>query len=183
MSQLPSRRSFLRQSGRVAVAGALFAVVPGVSIASIRQRSLALDHTHTLENLALVYAQDDAYVPSALERLNHFLRDHYSGRVGTMDPRLYDLLYRLRVSLGIRYPIQVISAYRDPATNEHLRKTRGGGVARRSLHMEGRAMDIRVPGVKLTELRDAALALKAGGVGFYPHENFVHVDTGPVRSW
>ncbi len=183
MSHHPSRRSFLRRSSSIAVAGALFTIVPSVGLAAIKQRSLAFDHTHTLENLALIYARGDSYIPRALLKLNYFLRDHYSGQVGKMDPGLFDVLYRLRVMLGSKQAFEVISAYRDPTTNEHLRKTRGGGVAKRSLHMDGKAMDIRLPGVPLVDLRDAALALKAGGVGFYPRSNFLHVDTGPVRSW
>jgi uncharacterized protein YcbK (DUF882 family) len=115
--------------------------------------------------------------------LNHFLRDHYTGEVGSMDPQLFDLLHRVRRALGSTAAFQVISGYRAPATNLRLRLTRGGGVARNSLHTEGRAIDVRLPGVALAELRDAALSLRAGGVGFYPREDFVHLDTGRVRHW
>lgn len=100
-----------------------------------------------------------------------------------MDPRLFDLLHRLQTALGCTAPYQVISAYRCPATNDTLRHSRDGGVARRSLHMDGKAMDIRIAGVGLADLRDAALSLGLGGVGYYPREQFVHVDTGRVRSW
>jgi len=183
VSHVPLRRSFLRKTTSIAAAGALFTIVPGIAAAALQPRSLAFDHTHTLETLSLIYARGESYIPQALGRLNYFLRDHYSGLVGEMDPNLYDILHRLRVALGTKQAIEVISAYRHPSTNEHLRKTRGGGVAKRSLHMDGKAMDIRLPGVSLVELRDAALALKAGGVGYYPRSNFVHVDTGRVRSW
>lgn len=146
-------------------------------------RDLSLDHTHTREKIELTYALGREYIPDALLDLNHFLRDHYSGLVGNMDPGLYDIMYRIRTSLGARAPFHIISGYRSPQTNERLRARGGGGVARRSLHMDGKAVDIRLPGVPLAELRDAALGLGAGGVGFYPGSNFVHVDTGRVRSW
>jgi uncharacterized protein YcbK (DUF882 family) len=100
-----------------------------------------------------------------------------------MDPQVFDLLHRVRQVLGAERPFEVISGYRDPHTNERLRQTRGGGVARRSLHMDGRAIDVRLPGVPLADLRDAALSLRSGGVGYYPGSQFVHLDTGRVRSW
>lgn len=147
------------------------------------RRELALAHTHTREHIDLVYAFEQQYLPQALGTLNHFLRDHYTGEVGDIDPRLFDLLHRVRGMLGSRHPFEVISAYRAPATNHHLRHSRGGGVAQLSLHLEGRAIDVRLPGVALADLRDAALSLHAGGVGFYPREQFVHLDTGHVRRW
>jgi len=148
-------------------------------------RALAFDHTHTRERISLVYAVDGQYVPDALSTLNRFLRDHYSGSVGQMDPQLFDLLHGVRRALGGQSlaAFQVISGYRCPETNDHLRNARGGGVAKRSLHMEGKAIDVRIPGVPLAELRDAAASLQAGGVGYYPREQFVHIDTGRVRSW
>jgi uncharacterized protein YcbK (DUF882 family) len=185
------RRLFLRQVWRQgartgALAAAAVAGVPaGAHVAPALRgaRDLALAHLHTRERLALVYAKGDDYLPPALQTLNHFLRDHYSGAVGVMDPLLYDLMHQMRTSLGARMPYEIISGYRDPGTNARLQATRGGGVATRSLHMDGRAVDLRLPGVPLAELRDAALALKAGGVGYYPREQFVHIDTGRVRSW
>jgi len=180
----PARRLFLRHSARLAMVGAAGTLAAGRVLASSPEvRSLALDHTHTGERLALVYAEGNRYVPEALNKLNHFLRDHYSGDVGVIDPQLFDLLHRMTTALGARQSFQVISGYRCPVTNEKLRNTRGGGVATRSLHMDGKAIDIRLPGVPLGELRDVALSLRAGGVGFYPREEFVHVDTGRVRSW
>ena len=148
-------------------------------------RALAFDHTHTRERISLVYAVDGQYVPEALSTLNRFMRDHYSGTVGQMDPQLFDLLHGVRRALGGQSlaAFEVISGYRCPETNNHLRHSRGGGVAKRSLHMEGKAIDVRIPGVPLAELRDAALSLQAGGVGYYPREQFVHIDTGRVRSW
>jgi uncharacterized protein YcbK (DUF882 family) len=178
------RRRFLRQT--LALAAASVAVPASARAAAMARpegRSLALEHTHTGERLELLYAVHDAYVPAAMQALNHFLRDHYTGEVGVIDPELFDLLYRLRTGLGARSSFQVISGYRCPATNGMLKATRGGGVAKRSLHMDGKAIDIRLPGVPIARLRDAALSLGAGGVGFYPREQFVHVDTGRVRSW
>lgn len=146
---------------------------------------LAFNHTHTRERVELVYAVNGDYVPDALTTLNRFLRDHYSGTVGRMDPQLFDLLHQVRLALGGKSlsAYEVISGYRCPETNDHLRNSRGGGVAKRSLHMEGKAIDVRIPGVPLAELRDAASSLQAGGVGFYPREQFVHIDTGRVRTW
>jgi uncharacterized protein YcbK (DUF882 family) len=146
-------------------------------------RSLAFEHLHTREKLRIVYAVGDTYVPEALKQLNHLLRDHHSGQIGRMDPRLFDLLHRLKQTLGNDAPFQVISGYRCPSTNKKLRKKGGGGVAKKSLHMEGKALDIRIAGTPLTDLRDAAKATRKGGVGFYPKDGFVHVDTGTVRSW
>lgn len=180
----PTRRLFLRRSARVAAAGV---ALPWSSRAPAAMpdapRSLAFAHTHTKERIALVYAAGGQYLPGALVSLNHFLRDHYTGEVGVIDPALFDLLHRLRLVLGTDAPLQVISGYRCPATNARLRRTRNGGVASRSLHLEGRAIDVRIAGVPLAALRDAALSLGRGGVGFYPREHFVHVDTGRVRAW
>lgn len=176
-----SRRRFLSQTGRLA-----FAALPALSARAAMVpdvRELALVNTHTQEKIDLVYAAGERYVPAALGSLNHFLRDHYTGDIGVMDPQLFDLLHRVQAALGTKNAYAVISGYRCPATNAHLRQTGGGGVAKRSLHMEGRAIDVRMPGVALSELHEAALSLRAGGVGFYPGQQFVHLDTGRVRNW
>lgn len=178
-----ARRGFLRHASRLMLAGASLPLGRNALAALPDARTLAFDHTHTGERIALIYAFDGRYVPDALDAFNHLLRDHYSGAVGMIDPQLFDLLFRLRQVLGRDDAFQVISGYRCPATNAMLQATRGGGVARRSLHMDGRAIDIRLAGVPVTDLRDAALSLALGGVGFYPREQFVHVDTGRVRSW
>jgi uncharacterized protein YcbK (DUF882 family) len=180
----PERRLFLRRSAQLAVAGAAGPMAAQRALASRPDaRILAFDHTHTHERLTIAYALGEQYVADALSTLNHFLRDHYSGEVGVIDPQLFDLLHRVQAALGAREPFQVISGYRCPTTNARLRNTRGGGVASHSLHMDGKAIDIRIAGVPLPELRDAALSLRAGGVGYYPREQFVHVDTGRVRTW
>ncbi|MAO52240.1 MAG: twin-arginine translocation pathway signal protein [Pusillimonas sp.] len=179
-----SRRTFLRRAGALSLLGAAPAIAsPALAGIRVYEREIALDHTHTLEKVQLVYALNDDYIPPALRQLNVFLRDHYSGAIGSMDPALYDQLNQIRTLLNTKDSFEVISGYRDPKTNEHLRKTRGGGVAKNSLHMYGKAIDVRLPGVPLAELRDAAISLNAGGVGYYPTEQFLHVDTGKVRTW
>ena len=143
---------------------------------------LAFRHTHTAEQLQLAYRNAEGYIVPALERINWLMRDFRTGEVQPMDPRLLDLLHALEGCCG-RGTFEIISAYRSPATNGMLRRTGGGGVARRSLHMDGQAIDIRLAGTSCAQLRDAAIALGRGGVGYYPAENFVHVDVGPVRHW
>jgi uncharacterized protein YcbK (DUF882 family) len=178
----PARRRFLAAASGATLLCAFPMIARATSVGGA-MRELAMDNTHTREKIDLTYAVGSRYVPQAMVDLNHFLRDHYSGVVGHMDPGVYDIMYALRVALGANTPYEIISGYRAPQTNERLRTTRGGGVAKHSLHMDGKAVDLRIPGVPLKELRDAALDLKAGGVGYYPGSAFVHVDTGRVRSW
>ncbi len=175
------RRRFLRFGAAAVVP--LLALAARASMPA--ERHIALVHTHTRESVNLAYAAGERYIPAAMATLDRFLRDHYSGDVGRIDAQLFDLLYRVRRELGAsdEVPFEIISGYRAPTTNARLRESRGGGVARHSLHMEGRALDIRLATVPLPDLRDAALALCAGGVGFYAREQFVHVDTGRVRAW
>jgi uncharacterized protein YcbK (DUF882 family) len=178
------RRWFLRHGAQIALAGsALSMLAPKAWASNSPTRALQLKHTHTGESLDLVYADGGQYLPAALQTVNHFLRDHYCGTVGTIDPRLLDLLHTVRTSLGTQQPFQIVSAYRSAATNDRLRIAGGGGVAKRSLHMDGKAIDVRLPGVPLNALRDAALSLRAGGVGTYARDQFVHLDTGRPRSW
>lgn len=149
------------------------------------QYRLHLHHLHTGEDLDIVYRVGNTYLPDALEQLNHFLRDHRTQDVSNYDPREFDVLHDLMASLhrpgGV---IDIVCGYRTPWSNNFLR-TRGPstGVAEHSQHMLAKAIDIRVPGVSTVLLRNAALALHAGGVGFYPVSQFVHVDVGPVRQW
>jgi uncharacterized protein YcbK (DUF882 family) len=139
--------------------------------------------THTHERIDIVYRQGNTYIPGALAQLDYFLRDHRTGAVHHYDPRVYDLLDQLSAAVGhAGGEIDVICGYRSPWSNHYLR-THTPGVARHSLHMQAEAVDIRVPGVKTDRLRETALALHEGGVGFYPHSNFVHVDVGRVRQW
>jgi uncharacterized protein YcbK (DUF882 family) len=140
-------------------------------------------HTHTGESIDIVYRQGDHYLPDALAKLDLFLRDHRTGAIHDYDPRLFDLLSTLEKRIGRPgAEIDVICGYRSPWSNEFLRR-HSLGVAAHSLHMEAEAIDIRIPGTSTLALRNAALALKLGGVGYYPLSNFVHVDVGRVRQW
>jgi len=158
--------------------------VPAVGADSTTQeRRLRLYHTHTRQRLDIVYSRDNAYIPDALAQLDRFLRDSLTGDVHHFIPRLFDVLFDLiRTSGRPDSEIQVICGYRTPQTNEFLR-AHTAGVAKQSLHMQAEAIDIRLPGVKTSALRDAALALGRGGVGYYPASDFIHVDVGRVRRW
>lgn len=183
-----NRRAFLG-FGAVAAATALSPVkafaTPAAAAKKAPVRSLSFFNTHTGERLKTTYCCDGKYQPDALNQLNHILRDFRANEVKPIDPALFDLLHELSGTLETDQPFHIISGYRSPNTNTLLRQ-RGGthtGVASRSLHMVGKAIDIRIPGVKLDHLRGAARSLKLGGVGYYPASNFVHVDTGRVRIW
>jgi uncharacterized protein YcbK (DUF882 family) len=150
-----------------------------------REYRLRFYHTHTRERLNIVYRRGDQYIPEALNELDHYLRDHRTGDVRHFDPRLFDLLYDLTGSLGDSGgEIDVICGYRTPWSNEFLRtRSPHTGVAQHSLHMQAEAIDIRLPGIPTSQLRDAALRLHRGGVGYYRSSDFVHVDVGRVRRW
>jgi uncharacterized protein YcbK (DUF882 family) len=150
-----------------------------------REYRLRFYHTHTNERLEIVYRRGDTYLPTALAQLDYFLRDHRTGDVRHFDPRLFDLLYDLTDSLhDAGGEIDVICGYRTPWSNEFLRtRSAHSGVAQHSLHMQAEAIDIRLPGIPTSQLRDAALRLQRGGVGYYSASNFVHVDVGRVRRW
>jgi len=140
-------------------------------------------HLHTGERLDIVYRKGGQYLSEALDHLDRYLRDHRTGSIRHYDPRIFDLLHDLTAKLGKPgAEIDVVCGYRTPWSNEFLR-THGHGVARQSLHMQAMAIDIRLPGVRTADLRDAALALQRGGVGYYAESDFVHVDVGRVRRW
>jgi uncharacterized protein YcbK (DUF882 family) len=148
-----------------------------------KEYRLRLYHTHTREHLDVVYRRGATYIPEALSALDVFLRDHRTGDIHPFDPRLFDLLFDLAGSTGhANAEIDVICGYRTPWSNEFLR-THTSGVAMHSLHMQAEAIDIRLPGVKTAKVRDLALALGRGGVGYYPNSDFIHVDLGRVRRW
>ena len=170
----------MRLGGAALASGIASPALANIGAANVR--SLALNNLHTGERAKLDYWADGNYIKDALISVNRLLRDHRNGQVHEMAPALFDYLHQLLRNIGVSAEVQVISAYRSPATNAVLR-AQGSGVATRSLHMDGKAMDIRVTGVSLDRLRDAALAMRAGGVGYYPESNFVHVDVGPVRRW
>jgi uncharacterized protein YcbK (DUF882 family) len=146
---------------------------------------LRMTNLHTGESLDVVYRVGDTYVPEALEKLDYFLRDHYTQDVVHYEPKEFDVLHAMMSRLGrMNGIIQVVCGYRTPETNEALRHASAKtGVAEHSQHMEGHAIDLRVPGVTTVQLRNTALSLRAGGVGYYPVSQFVHVDVGPVREW
>jgi len=173
----PTRRDFLKS------AGAALAVVPSAVWARGAEcRSLSFVHTHTGETLSCMYYQAGGYDPATLSRVNHFLRDFRTGDIHPIDPGVLDILFAVRCRAGRDDPFHVISGYRSPATNAYLRG-HSSGVAKHSLHMEGRAIDVRLPGVPTRRLRDVGLALQRGGVGYYSASDFVHLDTGRVRFW
>jgi len=146
------------------------------------ERSVSLHNIHTGESLKTIYWAEGRYQPAALKAVNRLLRDHYSGTVHIMDPKVIDLVCALQHRMGTKKPFQVISGYRSPHTNALL-AARSDGVAQHSLHMEGKAVDIRLEGASIGTLGKAARSLRAGGVGQYPESGFVHVDVGRVRTW
>jgi uncharacterized protein YcbK (DUF882 family) len=174
------------------MAGAmLFLVAPsgarpqasGASSTTAAEHSLRLYNTHTNEKIDIIYRRGDEYIQSALAKLDYFLRDHNTNEVRHFDPRLYDILSDLTASVG--HPgdeIDIICGYRTSSTNAALR-AHTTGVAKNSLHVQAEAIDLRMPSVDTLKLRKAALALARGGVGYYPHSDFIHVDTGRVRQW
>nr|WP_250885876.1 DUF882 domain-containing protein [Shewanella jiangmenensis] len=145
-------------------------------------RMLTMLNLHTREVEKGAYWVDGTYQKPILTGFDRLLRDHRANVAAPMDKRLYDLLYYLQENLKTRETIHIISGYRSPQTNNMLAK-KSGGVAKKSLHMEGKAIDIAIPGIKLDKVRDAAKELQLGGVGYYPKSGFVHVDVGRVRSW
>ena len=147
-------------------------------------RELSFYHTHTRQHLNVVYWEDGRYVDEALEQINEFLSDFRTGDAAAMDRELLDLIYDVRDSLGSDGTYQIISAYRSPKTNEMLRnRSASSGVAKKSQHLLGKAIDVRLTDVPTAKLRDAAIRLQRGGVGYYEASDFVHVDTGRVRRW
>ncbi len=148
-----------------------------------KEHHLRLYNTHTGERIDILYRRGDLYISDALAKLDHFLRDHRTGDVRPFDPRLYDILSDLTASLGQPgAEIDIVCGYRTSSTNETLR-AHTTGVAKNSLHIQAEAIDLRMPGMETLKLRQAALALNRGGVGYYPHSDFIHVDVGRVRQW
>ncbi len=180
-----SRRSFLG----IGIITAISCVLPSQALAVMEEfiffeRSLSFYNLHTKEDLQTIYYRDGEYLPEALADINHIMRDHYCGAVKPIDTKLLDILYaiRIRLNLAPREPFHIISGYRTARTNEMLSK-RNSSVSRKSLHIKGKAVDIRLPGHRLQDVRRAAYELKSGGVGYYPKSKFVHLDAGRVRYW
>src|SRR5262245_2594823 len=172
-----SRRSFLKIGAFAAVTGPQL-LKAGVAAP---ERYIALYNLHASEKLKVVDWADGAYVPESLGRINHLLRDYRNGQIHKIDPRLLDLLCQVHTKLETTESFHLVSGYRSPETNAMLR-SHSDGVAQHSLHMDGMATDVIVPGRSLEVLRNAALSMKAGGVGYYPSQ-FVHIDVGRVRRW
>jgi uncharacterized protein YcbK (DUF882 family) len=149
---------------------------------SPQPRTLSFFHTHTGKNLSIEYHNGDNYLEPALQDINQFLSDFRTQEVYPIDTRLLDALYLLQQKTRVENDFEVISGYRSPKTNAKLR-SKSQGVAKRSLHMQGKAIDIRLKGVNTKKLRDTAIAMKVGGVGYYKRSDFIHLDTGRVRFW
>jgi uncharacterized protein YcbK (DUF882 family) len=183
LSQEISRRKLLK----IGLITAASTIIPCNTIAAVNdllheKRTISIYNLHSKEYIDVVYCRNGKYDKGALHDLHYIFRDHYNGVVRKMDPRLYDFLYAIKRKLDCKEPFHLISGYRSPATNKKLRRN-NRGVARRSLHMKGKAADIRVPGHKLKTVRRAAYDLQGGGVGYYPRSNFLHIDSGRVRFW
>jgi uncharacterized protein YcbK (DUF882 family) len=175
-----NRREFLRIGSGIA---ATLMLPPGLAkAASHTERSLSFYHTHTGEKIKTCYWAEGDYVEEGVREINQILRDHRTGEVYDMDQGLLDLLYLLQARVENTQSFQIISGYRSPKTNAML-SSKSKGVAKRSYHMQGKAIDIRLNGCDLKQLHKAALSLKAGGVGYYPSSDFIHVDVGRVRRW
>lgn len=146
------------------------------------KRTISLHNIHTNEDLTICYCDNGRYLPQSLEKINHILRDHRTNRVKAIDTELIDILYTINKRIRPTGPFSIISGYRCPATNEMLRRSTSG-VAKKSFHTKGMAIDIRLPGYNTRRLRDLCIEMKTGGVGYYSRSDFVHVDVGPVRCW
>jgi len=177
-----TRRRWLALVGAALPGLALLAPWRKARAESAGDRTLSFHHTHNDEKLTVRYFAAGRYDPEALARLNHLLRDFRTGDERKMDRKLYDLLHEVHTVTGSEGTFQIISAYRSPETNRMLRD-KSMGVAEGSLHMKGKAIDVRLTDVETLRLRDTALALKLGGVGYYRKSDFVHLDTGRVRQW
>jgi uncharacterized protein YcbK (DUF882 family) len=179
-------KSFQRfcATGAIALVLAGFLGVPFMRADAPGERRIELHNIHTGEDISIVYKKDGQFVPEALEKLNWFLRDWRANKPTKMDARTIDMVWEIHEELGSKVPIHFVSGYRSPGTNESLRK-RGGGQAKHSQHILGKAMDVAFPDVPVQKLRYAGLVREAGGVGYYPTSGvpFVHIDTGPVRMW
>jgi uncharacterized protein YcbK (DUF882 family) len=179
-----SRRWFLKTGSMAAIS----CFLPNLLLASprsdrlLQKKSLALYNAHTNEHLNAVFWSDGRYVNNALEEINYFLRDYRTGAIKPINKQLLNLISTISAIIGKEHWFNVISGYRSPETNKLLRK-KSKGVAKNSYHMFGKAIDIRVPGFSLSKLREIAVYLKSGGVGYYPKSDFIHIDSGPVRCW
>ncbi len=176
------RRAFLKSSLILAAPTLSIPALAKTAQAAPGERTLRLYNTHTGEKLNTVFWAEGAFIPDAMKDINKVLRDHRNNKVAEMDPELMLLLTAVNEKMGNSKELHIISGYRSPESNAKLHSA-SGGVAKRSLHMEAKAIDIRIPGKDLKMLQRAALSVKGGGVGYYPDSQFVHMDTGRLRSW
>ncbi len=176
------RRNFLKRSAGFLGAVTFPNIILADSATRIREKRLHLYNIHTGERIEAVFWADGRYIGEEMASLERLLRDYRTGEIHPIDRKLYDLLHALQSRLDVDGVYHVISGYRSPKTNSMLRR-HSRGVAKHSLHMEGRAIDIRLRGVDLATLRHMALRMRRGGVGYYPKSGFVHLDTGHVRQW
>jgi uncharacterized protein YcbK (DUF882 family) len=156
--------------------------VPAGHLHAPAYKMLSFEHAHTGDKLKLTYFEQGSYIEDALQEINYLLRDYHTDDIHPIDTALLDQLFDLKQTLGVNKPFHIVSGYRSPFTNAQLRK-HSHGVAEHSFHMQGRAIDIRVEGIPTKTIRNAALTMARGGVGYYPHNNFVHLDTGEFRTW
>lgn len=177
------RRELLRFGFAAAAAATVLHPEESQAVMKAPPRQLAFVSLHTGEQIRAAYWSQGRYLREGMREINRLMRDYRSGAVHPIDPRLLDVLFHLQRRIGGRGPIQVVSGYRSPQTNALLHEADPDGVATHSYHMEGKAVDIRMPGLPLRTVHKAALSLRAGGVGYYPGSNFVHVDVGPMRRW
>ncbi|KNC08942.1 hypothetical protein AC791_09630 [Klebsiella sp. RIT-PI-d] len=183
MDKFDANRRKLLALGGVALGAAAILPTPAfATLSTPRPRILTLNNLNTGESIKAEFFDGRGYIQDELAKLNHFFRDYRANKMKSIDPKLFDQLYRLQMLLQTRKPVQLISGYRSLNTNDDLRK-HGSGVAKHSYHTKGQAMDFHIDGVSLSNVRKAALSMRSGGVGYYPSSNFVHIDTGPVRHW
>ncbi|MGR9088070.1 MAG: YcbK family protein [Gammaproteobacteria bacterium] len=182
---IQSRRCFLKKmayGSLWAMGSAEVAHAKMWDFSSYKAKALSFLNTHTGDSLKLTYFVQGRYLKDALDEINYLLRDFRTGDIHPIDPALLDQLHDLKQIFGFHKPFHIISGYRSPRTNAMLHRS-SHGVSKRSLHMEGRAIDIRVEGLDSRVLRNAAVQMRRGGVGYYPRSNFVHLDTGKFRTW
>ncbi len=183
-----SRRSFLVHVTGLALGAAAVSFSPSLSLAKVSgrrtpgRRTLSFYHTHTLKELDITYALGRTYNPRALRQINSYLGDFRTGESHPIDPKLLDILWIIQKEMGRNGVYEVISGYRSPRTNARLRR-QSFGVAEHSLHMQGKAIDVRFPGIDTEHIRECAVELRCGGVGYYAKSDFVHLDTGQYRTW
>lgn len=177
-----NRRIFLRSAAAITGSAIVPAAFANHTQAAQVDKELHLYNIHTGEFVKTTFKQAGEYDQQGLSELDHLLRDHRSGESTLISRTLLDDIYTLQELFKPNQAIEIISGYRSPKTNQKLREM-GHGVAKRSLHMQGKAIDIRIPGINLGQVRKAALALKSGGVGYYPKSGFIHIDVGRVRQW